>query len=104
MYTFKEWQIPLPLGSGAECSIHADIHRWSLVPVDLREEMGQPWCSIGGLRFQGLLHFEVQEQAILDHQELMGDEMGRSGYYRLCRGHGVCGVNTMVSAVVTQVS
>ncbi|XP_004307346.1 PREDICTED: cysteine proteinase 15A-like [Fragaria vesca subsp. vesca] len=26
---------------------------------------------------------------------------GEHGYYRLCRGHGMCGMNTMVSAVVT---
>ncbi|GAB2222681.1 hypothetical protein Droror1_Dr00016804 [Drosera rotundifolia] len=33
-----------------------------------------------------------------------GAKWGESGYYRLCRGHGMCGINTMVSAVVTQVS
>ncbi|KAL9271152.1 putative cysteine protease RD19D [Drosera capensis] len=79
----------------------ADVHRWSLVPVDLREEMGQPWCSIGGLRFQGLLYSEVREQAILDNQELMGGKMGRERllsslqrtwcvwhqHYGFCRGH-----------------
>ncbi|KAF3434040.1 hypothetical protein FNV43_RR25143 [Rhamnella rubrinervis] len=31
-----------------------------------------------------------------------GKHWGEDGYYRLCRGHGICGVNTMVSAVVTQ--
>ncbi|GAV60741.1 Peptidase_C1 domain-containing protein/Inhibitor_I29 domain-containing protein [Cephalotus follicularis] len=33
-----------------------------------------------------------------------GKRWGEHGYYRLCRGHGMCGMNTMVSAVVTQVS
>ncbi|KAG6601182.1 putative cysteine protease RD19D, partial [Cucurbita argyrosperma subsp. sororia] len=31
-----------------------------------------------------------------------GERWGERGYYRLCRGHGMCGMNTMVSAVVTQ--
>lgn len=31
-----------------------------------------------------------------------GKHWGERGYYRLCRGHGMCGMNTMVSAVVTQ--
>ncbi|KAH7537121.1 hypothetical protein FEM48_Zijuj03G0058200 [Ziziphus jujuba var. spinosa] len=31
-----------------------------------------------------------------------GKHWGEHGYYRLCRGHGICGINTMVSAVVTQ--
>ncbi|XP_022984713.1 probable cysteine protease RD19D [Cucurbita maxima] len=31
-----------------------------------------------------------------------GERWGEQGYYRLCRGHGMCGMNTMVSAVVTQ--
>ncbi|EPS63354.1 hypothetical protein M569_11429, partial [Genlisea aurea] len=30
-----------------------------------------------------------------------GRRWGESGYYRLCRGHAMCGMNTMVSAVVT---
>lgn len=30
-----------------------------------------------------------------------GPKWGEHGYYRLCRGHGMCGMNTMVSAVVT---
>ncbi|XP_010534431.1 PREDICTED: probable cysteine protease RD19D [Tarenaya hassleriana] len=33
-----------------------------------------------------------------------GKTWGENGYYKLCRGHGICGVNAMVSAVVTQVS
>ncbi|MQL90325.1 hypothetical protein Taro_022929 [Colocasia esculenta] len=28
-----------------------------------------------------------------------GKQWGEDGYYRLCRGHGTCGINTMVSAV-----
>ncbi|XP_043700142.1 probable cysteine protease RD19D [Telopea speciosissima] len=30
-----------------------------------------------------------------------GKRWGEHGYYRLCKGHGMCGINTMVSAVVT---
>lgn len=33
-----------------------------------------------------------------------GTRWGENGYYRLCRGHNMCGMNTMVSAVVTQSS
>lgn len=33
-----------------------------------------------------------------------GKNWGENGYYRLCRGHGMCGMNTMVSAVMTQTS
>ncbi|KAL3649641.1 putative cysteine protease rd19d [Castilleja foliolosa] len=33
-----------------------------------------------------------------------GKKWGEHGYYRLCRGHGMCGINTMVSAVMTQTS
>ncbi|KAL4290008.1 hypothetical protein GQ457_14G022400 [Hibiscus cannabinus] len=32
-----------------------------------------------------------------------GKRWGEDGYYRLCRGRGMCGINTMVSAVATQV-
>ena len=28
-----------------------------------------------------------------------GDYWGENGYYRLCRGHDLCGVNTLVSTV-----
>ncbi|GLT66790.1 hypothetical protein SLA2020_391390 [Shorea laevis] len=31
-----------------------------------------------------------------------GKRWGENGYYRLCRGHGMCGMNTMVSAVAVQ--
>ncbi|KAL6010369.1 putative cysteine protease rd19d [Asimina triloba] len=29
-----------------------------------------------------------------------GEQWGEEGYYRLCRGHNMCGINSMVSAVV----
>ncbi|GMP68614.1 hypothetical protein CsSME_00028170 [Camellia sinensis var. sinensis] len=31
-----------------------------------------------------------------------GNKWGEHGYYHLCQGHGMCGMNTMVSAVMTQ--
>ncbi|GKV34191.1 hypothetical protein SLEP1_g42589 [Rubroshorea leprosula] len=31
-----------------------------------------------------------------------GKRWGENGYYRLCRSHGMCGMNTMVSAVAVQ--
>ncbi|TXG49440.1 hypothetical protein EZV62_025315 [Acer yangbiense] len=33
-----------------------------------------------------------------------GKNWGENGYFHLCRGHGMCGMNTMVSAVVPQIS
>ncbi|KAJ8765904.1 hypothetical protein K2173_020420 [Erythroxylum novogranatense] len=33
-----------------------------------------------------------------------GKQWGEEGYYRLCRGRGMCGINRMVSAVAIQVS
>ncbi|KAI3734702.1 hypothetical protein L6452_14177 [Arctium lappa] len=30
-----------------------------------------------------------------------GKQWGENGYYRLCRGHSMCGMNTMVSEVIT---
>lgn len=33
-----------------------------------------------------------------------GEKWGEHGYYRLCRGHGMCGMNSMVSAVTTKTS
>ncbi|KAK4480363.1 hypothetical protein RD792_013435 [Penstemon davidsonii] len=33
-----------------------------------------------------------------------GKRWGENGYYHLCKGHGMCGMNTMVSAVMTQTS
>ncbi|KAF6140293.1 hypothetical protein GIB67_000341 [Kingdonia uniflora] len=33
-----------------------------------------------------------------------GEKWGENGYYHLCRGHGMCGMNTMVSAVATATS
>lgn len=29
-----------------------------------------------------------------------GERWGEKGYYKLCRGHGMCGMNTMVSAAM----
>lgn len=29
-----------------------------------------------------------------------GKKWGEDGYYKLCRGHGMCGINTMVSAAM----
>ncbi|KAK6135520.1 hypothetical protein DH2020_030734 [Rehmannia glutinosa] len=33
-----------------------------------------------------------------------GARWGEQGYYHLCKGHGMCGMNTMVSAVMTHTS
>ncbi|KAK1396531.1 Cysteine proteinase Cathepsin F [Heracleum sosnowskyi] len=33
-----------------------------------------------------------------------GEKWGEQGYYRICRGHNMCGMSSMVSAVMTKIS
>jgi cathepsin F len=64
-----------------------------------------PWsttecCSSGtALRLRSAA---ARGPALLGHQELVGKQWGEQGYYRLCRGRGMCGVDTMISAVAVQ--
>lgn len=44
----------------------------------LRQEMGQPWCVTRRLRFERLLYPEAWKPALLDHQELLGNQVGRA--------------------------
>ncbi|CAN1255811.1 Cysteine protease RD19A [Linum perenne] len=54
----------------------ADLHRRSLVPLHLLEE-ARPWSPPSGVRFSRILSDPDEGEAILDHQELVGRELGR---------------------------
>lgn len=70
--------IPLSLFecSGHQCSVHADIHWGSFLPIHMLKAIGS-WCVASGIRFSWLCSNQVEGEAILDHQEFMGWELGR---------------------------
>ncbi|XP_050210614.1 probable cysteine protease RD19D [Mercurialis annua] len=55
-----------------------------------------------GAKGFSILRFGYQPYWILKNS--WGKRWGEEGYYRICRGHEMCGLDRMVSAVVTQVS
>ena len=63
--------------SGIERGVHANVHRGSVVPADLRQAVAEPRRVAGRVRVKGLLRAEVRVQALLDHQELVGKAVGR---------------------------
>jgi len=67
---------PFACCSGHKCSLHADLPSRSVLPIHLHEAFG-PRCASGRVWFSWICAYQVQEQGLLDHKELMGRKLGR---------------------------
>ena len=68
-----------------QCGLHADIHRRRVVPLHLWEAPW-PWCPPCWLRIGGIRTDPLQGEAVLDHQELVGRELGGEGVLQDLQG------------------
>lgn len=62
--------------SWPQCGVHANIHRWCIVPAYLWQKVDQSRCASSRVRVERVLHLAIRVQAVLDHQELVGETMG----------------------------
>lgn len=68
------------------------------MPAYLWQEAARPWRSSSWLRLKRFLDSQIGVQAILDHQEFMGKELGRKRILPIVSGardvwdehHGFC--------------
>ncbi|KAJ6681102.1 CYSTEINE PROTEASE RD19C-RELATED [Salix koriyanagi] len=84
-----------PLSVAINAVFHADIHRWSFMPIHLLKAPGS-WGAAGGVWSFWLCSYPAQGKAFLDYQELMGRELGaewvlqnlQGSQYMWCGFHG----------------
>lgn len=71
------------------------------MPSHMQQEKAEPWCVTCGIRCKRLLNSQAWQQTILDHQEFMGEEMGRRWLLQaLQRAWHVWNKHSMVSAAM----
>ncbi|TKY51638.1 Cysteine proteinase 15A [Spatholobus suberectus] len=65
---------------------------------------GKKWLNHGvllvGYGAKGFSILRLRNKPYWIIKNSWGKQWGEDGYYRLCRGHGMCGMNTMVSAAM----
>ncbi|KAI6669213.1 hypothetical protein NL676_004098 [Syzygium grande] len=90
--------------SGAKRGLHANLHRGVSCPIICGKRWVNHRVLLVGYGVKGFSIIRLGNRPCWIIKNSWGNRWGEHGYYRLCRGHGMRGMNTMVSAVVTQAS